>query len=97
MLVPIPREVKRWEPVVAAYEQDQPWTEAQKAEALAPHLALLELLIAAGARVDLWDGEEYFGTVWDAASAACWPVVQRLVAAGAPINLRDDEGDSTLR
>jgi hypothetical protein len=85
-----------WEPVVAAYEQDQPWTEAQKAEALAPHLALLELLIAAGARVDLWDGEEYFGTVWDAASAACWPVVQRLVTAGAPINLRDDEGDSTL-
>lgn len=85
-----------WEPVVAAYEADAPWTELQKQQALASHLALIDRLLAAGARVDLWDGEDYFGMVWDAASAACVPALQRLVAAGAPINLCDDEGDSTL-
>ncbi len=85
-----------WAPVLAGHEADQPLSTEQKAALLAPHLALIDALLAAGARTDWWDGEDYFGPVWDAASAACVPVLERLVAAGAAVNLCDDEGDPVL-
>ncbi len=80
-----------WEQVCEAYEAGTPWTEAQKQQALEPHLAILDALIAAKANVHLWDAEEVYGPLWDAASAACVPAVQRLLAAQVDPNTKDEE------
>lgn len=80
-----------WEQVCQAYESGTAWSEQQKQNALAPHLTILDALIAAKANVYLWDAEEVYGPLWDAASAACVPAVQRLLDAQVDPNTKDEE------
>ena len=60
------------------------------------HLDILDELIKAKANLHLWDSEELYGPLWDAASSACVPVVQRLLDAKVDPNTRDDEGLTIL-
>ena len=53
-------------------------------------------LIDAKANLHLWDAEEFFGPLWDAASAACVPVVRTLLDHQVDPNKRDDEGMTIL-
>lgn len=85
-----------WEEVSEAYETNQPLSEEEKATALAPHIAILNALIDAKANVHLWDAEEFYGPLWDAASAACIPAVERLLAEKVDPNTKDDEDLTVL-
>lgn len=85
-----------WEGVAEAYESGQPLSEQEKTDRLSIHLQLLDVLIAAQANVHLWDSEEFYGPLWDAASAACVPAVERLLAESVDPNTRDDENLTIL-
>lgn len=80
-----------WEEVCEAYEQQQPLNEQQKQHSLQVYLEILEALIAAKANLHLWDSEELYGPLWDAVSAACVPVVQRLLAEQVDPNTLDEQ------
>ena len=85
-----------WENVCEAYESGEPLTEEQKKQQLQVHLDILEELIQAKANLHLWDAEELYGPLWDAASSACVPVVQRLLDEKVDPNTRDEEGLTIL-
>ena len=85
-----------WEHVSEAYEADQGLSEEQKQQELAVHLDILEALIQAKANFYLWDSEELYGPLWDAASSACVPAVQRLLAIKVDPNTRDEQGLTIL-
>lgn len=85
-----------WETVVSGYETETPLTDDEKAALLKPYQQIIDALIAAGANVHLWDAVEFFGPLWDAASAACVPVVEQLLDAGVNPNTRDDDGMTIL-
>ncbi len=85
-----------WETVMDGYESGEPLDEAEKAKLLAPYQAILNALIDAKANLHLWDAEEFFGPLWDAASAACVPIVQTLLDHKVDPNKRDDEGMTIL-
>lgn len=80
-----------WESICEAYEAGQPLSETEKQQQLQVYLDILEQLIQAKANVHLWDSEEFYGPLWDAASAACVPVVKRLLDEGVDPNTKDDE------
>src|SRR3970282_1876082 len=85
-----------WETVLSGYESEEPLNDEQKNKLLAPYQAILQALIDAKANLHLWDAEEFFGPLWDAASAACVPVVQTLLDHKVDPNKRDDEGMTIL-
>ena len=85
-----------WENVCEAYEAGKPFTEAEKQQQLKVYLEILEALIQARANLHLWDAEEFYGPLWDAASSACAPVVQRLLDEKVDPNTRDEEGLTIL-
>lgn len=85
-----------WEAVSEAYESGAAWSEQQKQDALAPHLAILDALIEAKANVHLWDSDEFYGPLWDAASAACVPAVARLLAQNVNPDTKDEDGFTVL-
>lgn len=85
-----------WENICDAYEANAPLSEEEKAAQLKPYLEILQLLIGAGANLHLWDSEELYGPLWDAASAACLPVVKVLMAHEVNPNTRDEEGLTIL-
>lgn len=85
-----------WETICDAYEAHQPLSEDEKQAQLQPYLDILQALIDAGANLHLWDSEELYGPLWDAASAACEPVVKILLAHEVDPNTRDDEGLTIL-
>lgn len=60
-------------------EAGTPLSQEEKQQALQVYLDILEALIQAKANVHLWDAEEFYGPLWDAASSACAPAVQRLL------------------
>lgn len=82
---------KWWEDVCEAYESGTPLSEDEKQKRLAVHLEILELLIQAKANLHLWDAEEVYGPLWDAASAACAPAVQRLLDEKVDPNSKDSD------
>ena len=82
---------KWWETVSEAYEAGQPLAEEEKQQLLLVHLDILEALIQANANVHLWDAEEIYGPLWDAASAACTPAVQRLLDEKVNPNTKDSD------
>jgi ankyrin repeat protein len=85
-----------WEAVLDGYESETPLDEQQKSRLLVPYQEILQALIDAKANLHLWDAEEFFGPLWDAASAACVPVVRTLLAHKVDPNKRDDEGMTIL-
>lgn len=85
-----------WEAVVHGYETEHPLEEGEKAALLTPYQQIIDALIQAGANVHLWDIDEFFGPLWDAASAACVPVVQQLLDLKVNPNRLDDEGMTIL-
>ncbi|MBH2002310.1 MAG: ankyrin repeat domain-containing protein [Moraxellaceae bacterium] len=85
-----------WENVCEAYEAGKPFTEVEKQQQLQVYLHILDALIQAKANLHLWDAEEFYGPLWDAASAACVPVVQRLLDEKVDPNTRDEEGLTIL-
>lgn len=85
-----------WEAVVHGYETEAPLSEEEKARLLTPYMAIVDALIAAKANIHMWDVEEFFGPLWDAASAACVPVVTKLLDAGVDPNKLDDDGMTIL-
>lgn len=84
-----------WEAVSEAY-QSEAWSEQKKQDVLAPHLDILDALIDAKANVHLWDSEEFYGPLWDAASAACVPAVMRLLAQKVDPNTKDEDDLTVL-
>ncbi|RKG29598.1 ankyrin repeat domain-containing protein [Acinetobacter tianfuensis] len=87
---------KWWEDVCEAYESGEPLSEDQKQQRLAVHLEILELMIQAKTNLHLWDAEEVYGPLWDAASAACTPAVQRLLNEKVDPNSKDSDGLTIL-
>lgn len=87
---------KWWEQVSEAYEANQPLSEQEKQQLLQVHLDILDALIQAKANVHLWDAEELYGPLWDAASSACVPAVQRLLDENVDPNTRDEDGLTIL-
>lgn len=87
---------KWWEKICDAYEAGKPLTAEQKVQDLQPHLDILDALIQAKANFYLWDAEECYGPLWDAASAACVPAVQKLLDHKVDPNTRDEEGKTIL-
>ena len=87
---------KWWEKVCDAYEAGEPLTAEQKVEDLQPHLEILDELIKAKANFYLWDAEECYGPLWDAASAACTPAIQKLLDYKVDPNTKDEEGKTIL-
>jgi hypothetical protein len=85
-----------WEELSEAYEAGTPLPEEEKQQKLAPHLQILDALILAKVNLHLWDAEELYGPLWDAASAACVPAVQRLLDEQVDPNSKDEEGLSIL-
>lgn len=85
-----------WEKIAEAYEAHQPFSDAQKSEQLQVHLDILEALLVAKVNVHLWDNEEVYGPLWDAASAACAPAVQRLLDEKVNPNTKDEDGFTIL-
>lgn len=85
-----------WEVVCEAYEAGQPLSAEQKQAQLQVHLDILEQLIQAKANFHLWDAEECYGPLWDAASAACVPAVKRLLELKVDVNSKDEEGKTIL-
>lgn len=84
-----------WEQVSEAY-QSEPMSEQEKQDALQVHLDILDALIQAKANLHLWDAEELYGPLWDAASAACAPAVNRLLDQQVDPNTKDEEGFTIL-
>ena len=87
---------KWWEKICDAYEAGKSLTAEQKIQDLQPHLDILDALIQAKANFYLWDAEECYGPLWDAASAACVPAVQKLLDHKVDPNTRDEEGKTIL-
>ena len=87
---------KWWEKICDAYEAGKPLSAEQKVQDLQPHLDILDALIQAKANFYLWDSEECYGPLWDAASAACVPAVQKLLDHKVDPNTRDEEGKTIL-
>lgn len=85
-----------WEQICEAYEAGVPLSEAQKQQNLTVHLEILEALIQAKANLHLWDAEELYGPLWDAASSACVPAVKRLLEEQVDPNRKDEEGLTIL-
>ncbi|OEY96724.1 hypothetical protein BJD20_01525 [Acinetobacter proteolyticus] len=85
-----------WEQICEAYEAGKPLSEEQKQQQLKVYLDILDVLIQAKANLHLWDAEEFYGPLWDAASSACVPVVQRLLDEKVDPNTRDEEGLTIL-
>lgn len=85
-----------WEAVCEAYEAGQALSEQEKQQRLEVHLQILEALIAAKVNLHLWDSEEVYGPLWDAASAACAPAVKRLLAENVNPNTKDEEDLTVL-
>ncbi|PKF34284.1 conserved hypothetical protein [Acinetobacter proteolyticus] len=85
-----------WEQICEAYEAGKPLSEEQKQQQLKVYLDILDALIQAKANLHLWDAEEFYGPLWDAASSACVPVVQRLLDEKVDPNTRDEEGLTIL-
>ena len=87
---------KWWEAICEAYEAGQELTAEQKQQTLQVHLDIFDALILAKANLHLWDAEESYGPLWDAASAACTPAVLRLLDHQVNPNTRDEEGKTIL-
>ena len=87
---------KWWEKICDAYEAGHPLTAEQKAQDLQPHLDILDALISAKANFYLWDAEECYGPLWDAASAACVPAIDKLLDHKVDPNTKDEEGKTIL-
>lgn len=87
---------KWWEQICEAYEAGAPLSEQEKQQNLTVHIEILEALIQAKTNVHLWDAEELYGPLWDAASAACAPAVQRLLDEEVDPNSKDEEGFTIL-
>ena len=87
---------KWWEKICDAYEAGDPLTAEQKAQDLQPHLDILDALINAKANFYLWDAEECYGPLWDAASAACVPAIHKLLDHKVDPNTKDEEGKTIL-
>ena len=87
---------KWWEKVCDAYEAGKPMTAEQKSQDLQPHLDILNELIKGKANFYLWDAEECYGPLWDAASAACVPVIETLLDHKVDPNTKDEEGKTIL-
>lgn len=87
---------KWWEGVCEAYESGEALSAEEKQAKLAVHLDILETLIQAKVNLHLWDAEEIYGPLWDAASAACVPAVARLLQENVDPNSKDEEGLSIL-
>lgn len=87
---------KWWEAVCEAHEAGSAWSEQEKQNQLQVHLDILDALIQAKANFHLWDAEECYGPLWDAASAACVPAVQRLLDHQVDPNTKDEEGQTIL-
>ncbi|USA52524.1 ankyrin repeat domain-containing protein [Acinetobacter sp. C32I] len=85
-----------WEQICEAYEAGKPLSAEQKQQELKVYLDILDALIQAKANLHLWDAEEFYGPLWDAASSACVPVVQRLLDEKVDPNTRDEEGLTIL-
>ena len=58
-----------WEKICEAYEAGKPLSEDEKQQELHVYLAILDALIQAKANLHLWDAEEFYGPLWDAASS----------------------------
>ena len=87
----------KWgEQICEAYEAGSPFSEQEKQQNLTVHIEILEALIQAKTNVHLWDAEELYGPLWDAASAACAPAVQRLLDEKVDPNSKDEEGFTIL-
>ena len=87
---------KWWEQICEAHETDTPLSEQEKQQNLVPHIEILDALIQAKVNLHLWDAEELYGSLWDAASSACVPAVQRLLAEKVDPNSKDEEGLTIL-
>ena len=87
---------KWWEAICEAYEVGTPLSAQEKQDSLAVHLEILEQLIQAKANLHLWDTEEIYGPLWDAASAACAPAVKRLLDEKVDPNTKDEDGLTIL-
>ena len=87
---------KWWEDVCEAYEANSPLSHEEKQARLYIHLQILEALIQAKVNLHLWDAEEIYGPLWDAASAACVPAVQRLLDEQVNPNTKDEDGQTIL-
>ena len=87
---------KWWEQICEAHEAGTPLSEQEKQQNLAPNIEILDALIQAKVNLHLWDAEELYGPLWDAASSACVPAVQRLLAEKVDPNSKDEEGLTIL-
>lgn len=87
---------KWWEKICQSHEAGQQLSTEEKQKDLEIHLDILEALIDAKANFHLWDSEECYGPLWDAASAACAPAVKRLLDHQVNPNMKDDEGKTIL-
>ena len=85
-----------WEEVSQAYEEGAAFSEQEKQQKLSAHLDILNLLISSKVNLHLWDAEELYGPLWDAASAACVPAVQRLLDENVDPNSKDEDGLTIL-
>lgn len=56
----------------------------------------MDALISAKANFYLWDTEECYGPLWDAASAACVPAIHKLLDHKVDPNTKDEEGKTIL-
>jgi hypothetical protein len=87
---------KWWEEICEAHEAGTPLSLDEKDKNLQPHLDILETLIKAKVNLHLWDAEEIYGPLWDAASSACVPAVERLLAEKVNPNTKDEDGLTIL-
>lgn len=87
---------KWWEHICESYEAGTPLSTEQKQQSLQVHLDILDALIQGKANFHLWDAEECYGPLWDAASAACAPAVLRLLDIQVESNSKDEEGKTIL-
>ncbi len=87
---------KWWEAVCEAYEAGIALSAEEKQQKLQVHLDILDALIKAKVNLHLWDAEEIYGPLWDAASAACVPAVERLLDEKVDPNTRDEDGLTIL-
>lgn len=85
-----------WENICDAYEAGQPLPEEEKQQQLQAYQDILEALIQAKANLHIWDSEEFYGVLWDATSAACVPIMQRLLQENVNPNSKDDQGLTIL-
>ncbi len=85
-----------WQAIMDGYEHNMPLRDAEKTARLQPYLDIINVLIEHGANLHLWDAEEFFGPLWDAASAACVPVVQLLLDKGVKTDTLDDDNMTIL-